>query len=58
MKATMKLTFDGLARALRSRLHQMAEEIETGYRRGGDPIPQGRQRLEAIRIEDDDVSGH
>ena len=31
MKATMAMTLDGLRRALRSRMHQMADEIETGY---------------------------
>lgn len=31
MKATMKLTLDGLTRALRARLHRMADEIEAGY---------------------------
>lgn len=31
MKASMKLTLDDLLRALRTRMHQMADDIETGY---------------------------
>ena len=57
MKATMKLTFDGLARALRSRLHQMAEEIETGYRRAGEPLS-ARERADTNRADHDDLSSH
>ena len=30
MKLTLKLTLDGLKRALRARAHAIAEEIETG----------------------------
>lgn len=31
MKVVMKLTLDGLLRALRMRAHRMADEIETSY---------------------------
>lgn len=31
MKVAMKLTLDGLLRALRMRAHRMADEIETSY---------------------------
>lgn len=31
MKTSFRLTLDGLIRALRTRMHQMAEELETGY---------------------------
>lgn len=30
MKASMKLTLDDLLRALRTRMHQIADDIETG----------------------------
>lgn len=58
MKATMKLTFEGLARALRTRLHQMAEEIETGYRRAGEPAVRARAGVEKNRIDDDEIGSH
>lgn len=58
MKTSMKLTFDGLARALRSRLHQMAEDIETGYRRAGEPAMPARDRAEEIGLDDDEASRH
>lgn len=32
MKLAMKLTLDGMVRALRSTVHDLAEETERGYR--------------------------
>jgi hypothetical protein len=57
MKATMRLTPDGLTRALRQRMHRMADEIETGYlherrQRGDDP-----REPRKTGADDDDVSG-
>jgi hypothetical protein len=31
MKAAFRLSLEGLIRALRSRMHEMAEELETSY---------------------------
>lgn len=33
MKVSMQLTLQGLQRALRLKAHEMADEIEAGYRR-------------------------
>lgn len=33
MNIAMRLTLDGLVRALRVRVHALAEEVEAGYRR-------------------------
>ena len=33
MKTSMTLTLEGLVRALRGRVHTLADEIEAGYRR-------------------------
>ena len=57
MRATIKLTLDGLTRALRARAHQMADEIESGYARARRenkvPPREGRD----TRKDEDDVSG-
>ncbi|KQU66932.1 hypothetical protein ASC75_10080 [Aminobacter sp. DSM 101952] len=39
MKVTMKLTLDGLKRALRWKAHELAENAEQGYR---DAMPAAR----------------
>ena len=39
MKVSMALTLDGLVRALRGRVHTLADEIEAGYRRDRDEEP-------------------
>lgn len=36
MKVTLKLTLDGLMRALKARAHRAAEDIEAGRAKGGD----------------------
>lgn len=46
MKVTLKLTMDGLMRALRARAHRLTEEIETGRA----PLDEaGRRRRPAAR---------
>lgn len=54
MKATMKLTLDGLTRALRARMHEMADEIEAGYARRREA---GDDEKHPRGTDDDDVSG-
>lgn len=48
MKMTLRLTLDGLLRALRARAHREADEIESGRM-----APSGEARREA-RMTDDD----
>ena len=57
MKATLRLTLDGLTRALRTRVDRMAKDIDTGYPRS---LPQGEAEAvntRGIGENDDDVSG-
>jgi hypothetical protein len=68
MKVAMELTLDGLVRALRSRAHGLAEDVEAGY---ADAVPdavdafevlaQDRQALRAtglrMRMSKDDERG-
>lgn len=46
MKLAARLTLQGLVRALRGRGHDLADQVEAGYRRDGTPIP-GRRRPKA-----------
>ena len=43
MKTSMTLTLDGLVRALRGRVHTLADEIEAGYRR--EPADRAPRRM-------------
>ena len=59
MKATMRMTMDGLIQALRSRAHQMADRMETGYgdaHTTRDAQRQRRAERRLARTKDDDVS--
>jgi hypothetical protein len=57
----MEITLDGLVRALRSRAHQMAEEVESGYVRlpqaDEETREQARNGGRGMRAEGDDVTG-
>lgn len=61
MNVTMKLTLDGLKRALRWKAHELAEDVEQGYR--GDvaevsAAPPPRQvNPRRMRERDDDRPG-
>lgn len=61
MNVTMKLTLDGLKRALRWKAHELAEDIEQGYR--GDvagisaEVPPTRGTPRTIRERNDDRPG-
>lgn len=65
MKTGLRLTLDGLVRALRMRMHRMAEEIETGYASGRTRREAATSRaqrnraggVQGNRAGDDDVSG-
>ena len=61
MNVTMEITLDGLVRALRSRAHQMAEEIESGYvrlPRADDSSPEpARNGTRGARAAGNDVIG-
>ena len=54
MKATMRLTLDGLTRALRARMHEMADEIEAGYARRREA---GDEEKRPGGTDDDDIGG-
>jgi len=61
MKIAMALTLDGLVRALRSRAHGLADEVEAGYRReNAEPRRQARKpdaRRETMGDRDDVARG-
>lgn len=60
MKLTLKLTLDGLMRALRAQAHRRAEEIEAGRllpRVGVADTPTRRAMRREKRITDRDRSG-
>lgn len=62
MKMTMRLTLDGMKRALRWKAHELAEDAEQGYRGEalaelGAASPVGRGRPEAGRTLNDDRTG-
>lgn len=42
MKLTLKLTLDGLLRALKARAHRLAEEVEAGRRTDDERRPSRR----------------
>jgi hypothetical protein len=44
MNITMAMTLDGLVRALRWKLHDLAEAIEDGYAAEGIPAPERPER--------------
>lgn len=56
MKLAMRLTIDGLVRALRIKGHALAEDAEAGYRRGdaADETSRGRVRRGPARETADD----
>lgn len=56
MKVTVRLALDRLVGALRRKAHQLADEIESGYVRGGERVASGEDRR-AMRAEDDDIGG-
>lgn len=43
MKLTLKLTLDGLLRALKARAHRLAEEVEAGRRTDDERRPPRRR---------------
>lgn len=47
MNVTMRLTLDGLVRALRAKAHGLAEETERDYRR---PLRRGANRLDTTDL--------
>lgn len=61
MRTAVKLTLDGLVRALRVRAHRMADEIEAGYAERTERAASGRmaeaRRRAGAGAQDDDVSG-
>ncbi|PWK75744.1 hypothetical protein [Aminobacter sp. AP02] len=61
MNVTMKLTLDGLKRALRWRAHELAEDVEQSYRgeaSGGEAAaPPRRVDPRRLRERDDDRPG-
>lgn len=62
MKMTMRLTLDGMRRALRWKTHQLAEDAERGYLGAAqvdrDAAPPARRgRREAGKEHNDDRSG-
>lgn len=61
MRTAVKLTMDGLVRALRARAHRMADEIEAGYAEPMERAAPGRmieaQRRAGAGVQGDDVSG-
>lgn len=61
MNVTMKLTLDGLKRALRWKAHELAESVEQGYRVDGagvsvEALPR-RVNPRRIRERNDDRPG-
>lgn len=61
MNVTMKLTLDGLKRALRWKAHELAEAVEQGYRGGASggeaAAPTRRVNPRRMRERDDDRPG-
>lgn len=61
MNVTMKLTLDGLKRALRWKAHELAEDVEQGYRGDAAGVsaaaPSRRVNPRRIRERDDDRPG-
>lgn len=59
MKIAMRLTLDGLVRALRDRADQMADEIESRYvpRRQKDEAGFAARSIGGRGTADDDISG-
>lgn len=61
MRTAVKLTLDGLVRALRVRAHRMADEIEAGYAERVKRAAPGRMaeapRRAGTGAQDDDISG-
>lgn len=60
MKVTLKLTMDGLMRALRGRAHRLAEEIEAGHRLPDEARRRGRlaaRRTSRLNEREGDDSG-
>lgn len=53
MRINAKLTLDGLVRALRTKMHQTADEIEAGYLVRTEP--ESRQRELSTQGEEDDI---
>ena len=56
MKLAMKLTLDGLKRALRRKAHELAEDIALGYRpprAGAETGPKPRRAARARERNDD-----
>ncbi len=54
MKVTMKLTLEGLKRALRWKAHELAEDVEQGYRGDAtDARRTGRSRRAETRERSD-----
>jgi hypothetical protein len=49
----MKLTLQGLLRALRMKAHAVAEEIEAGYARGELPVLNPRMARQDLEVRDD-----
>lgn len=47
MKMSMRLTLDGLVRALRAEAHRLADEVESGQRRTAED---GEKRLDESRV--------
>ena len=57
MKVTMKLTLDGLTRALRWKAHDLAEAIDQGYRDDAPTDPAPRRKTERMREAEHDRPG-
>jgi hypothetical protein len=57
MKVSIGLTLERLLRAMKARAHGIADDIESGYRRGA--AEPGRDARDAgnVRRNDDDVPG-
>lgn len=53
MRVEMKLTLQGLLRALRMKAHAVAEEIEAGYARGELPVLNPRMARQDLEVRDD-----
>jgi hypothetical protein len=49
----MKLTLQGLLRALRMRAHALAEENEAGYATRDQPVPKPRRVNDEREVRDD-----
>lgn len=57
MKVTMKLTLDGLTRALRWKAHDLAEAVDQGYRDGAPTDVAPRRGIERKREAEHDRPG-